>query len=383
MKKFFPILMIAVLSILALSACGTGASPAPATDTPAVLDAIVAEGHVTPAQDLRVSFAVRGTVSEILVKEGQTVSKGDVLVRLGDREQADAALAGARLELTSAQQAMDDFMRTAPLATAQAWEAYMQAQAVRAAAQREYEKLDLNQIDDDITDAEAEVQDRKSDLQDAQDEADKYKDLNKDNARRKDAEDALKTAQDDYNEAVRKLEEITRGRDEKKAALDAAQASENEAKRKYDMSKDGPDADKLALLEARLENAKSQVGAAQNTLDNYELKAPFSGVITDVNVTPGEYVGPEKYAIQIADFGTLYVETSDLTELEVVNVTEGQQVTVVPDALPDVSLSGVVDSISQYSRLQGGDVLYIVKIRLTDGDPRLRWGMTVEATFQK
>jgi hypothetical protein len=54
----------------------------------------------------------------------------------------------------------------------------------------------------------------------------------------------------------------------------------------------------------------------------------------------------------------------------------------VPDALPDLTMTGKVVEISQASTVQGGDVLYEVRIRLDDPDPRLLWGMTVEVTFE-
>jgi hypothetical protein len=75
------------------------------------------------------------------------------------------------------------------------------------------------------------------------------------------------------------------------------------------------------------------------------------------------------------------VRTSDLTELEVVQIEEGQDVTVVPDALPELKLDGVIESISQNFTTKTGDILYETVIRLKDTDPLLRWGMTVEAAF--
>jgi len=75
------------------------------------------------------------------------------------------------------------------------------------------------------------------------------------------------------------------------------------------------------------------------------------------------------------------VETSDVTELEVVNVQEGQKISFTADALPDVTMNGVVTEISQSSYTQNGDVIYTVKIDADKVDPRVRWGMTVEVVF--
>jgi multidrug resistance efflux pump len=378
MKK--TIFFLLVLFSLTLAACG--AQPAPTAETPTIVDdTVVAEGRIVPAADVQLAFAVRGTVEEILVGEGQSVKRGDVLARLADREQADAALAASNLELTAAQQAYDEFARAEGLSRAQAWDLYLQSQVARAKAERDWEKLDLSDIDDKIEDADADVQDKKEELDDAQDEFDKYKDLNKDNTKRKTAEDALEKAQEDYNESLRKREELVRGRDSVRAALDAALNNEAEAKRVYEQRAEALDPEQKVLLEARLNNAKAQSAAAQSNLENFDLKAPFDGVITNVNLTVGQLVGPEIQAVQLADFSEWLIETSDLNELEVVKVSEGQQVEIRPDALDDLVLNGVVEQIGLSYRTQGGDVLYTVKIKLNETDERLRWGMTVELTF--
>ncbi len=76
-----------------------------------------------------------------------------------------------------------------------------------------------------------------------------------------------------------------------------------------------------------------------------------------------------------------YLDTSDLTEMDVVKISVGQSVQVTADALPGVTMTGVVESISGAPQIQGGDVLYTVNIRLNDPDPSLLWGMTMEVTF--
>lgn len=378
-KKIF--LVLTFFSLL-LAACGAQQTPPPAALAPTVDSGVIAEGRIIPADDLRLYPQARGAVTDILVKEGQSVSKGDVLLRLGDRESAEASLAAAQLELTQAQQAYDDFIRAAGLSAANAWKEYQQAQVTRAAAQKAWEDINPNDIQDEIEDAETDIKDKKQEVEDAQEEFDKYKDLKDDNPTRRDAEDALRQAEAAYNEALRKVEELQREIDSPKAALEAAIAAEAEAKRKLENTMDGSaDPEQKAILEARLNNAKAQAAAAGKNLANYDIRAPFGGVVTDINATVGELLGPEKFAAQLADFSAWYVETTDLTELEVVNVQQGQRVEIRPDALTEVTLEGVVESIGLAYRIQGGDVLYTVRIKLNDTDPSLRWGMTVEALF--
>ena len=382
MKKWITRIVLLIALILTLAACG-GQEEAP-TPQPDLLpvEVVIAEGNLVPNKDLTLSFTVRGKVAEILVEKGDMVNEGDVLIRLADREQAEAALAAAELELITAQQAYDELIRTEGLGRADAWQAFMDAQVVRAEAEREWEDLNINNIDDRIEDREADVKDAKEDLDDAQEEFDKYKDLDEDNSKRKDAEDDLEREQENYNEALRDLEEEIRERDTIRAALDEALSAEAEAKRKYELTLDGPDAEKLTLLEARLNNAKAQVSSAENNLANFELKAPFDGEIMDINVSVNEVVGPETWAVIVADTGQWYIETNDLTELEVVDVAVGQGVSIVADALPEVEMSGEVEEVSQSFKSQGGDILYTVRIRVDDVHPLMRWGMTVEVTFE-
>ena len=384
MKNTTKILLILLIFLLALAACAnpTATTPLPAETNVVSAEGVVAEGKLKPIHAATLSFQARGIVDEINVKIGDAVKQGDVLARLANSDTAQAQLTTANLELIQAQQAYDQLLRTAGLGRADAWTAYMDAQVARAQAEREWEALNVHDIEDRIDDANAEVQDRQTDLTDAQDEFDKYKDLDKDNARRRTAEDELERAQESYNDAVRKMEETTRERDAVLAALDAARAAEAEAKYTYEQTVDGPNKEQSGLLSSRLENAKAQVAAAEDSVNNYEIIAPFDGVVEDVAVEVGEQVSTESRAISLADTTGWIIETTDVTELEVVNLEVGQPVTFTADALSGVTMTGVVTEISQSSFVQGGDVIYTVRIRADEVDPRLKWGMTVEVVFE-
>ena len=83
----------------------------------------------------------------------------------------------------------------------------------------------------------------------------------------------------------------------------------------------------------------------------------------------------------LADLSGWQIETDDVTEIKVPDIKVGQTVTIKFDALPDAELKGEVESISDVSQVKSGDVVYPVKIRVLDNDPRLRWGMTAAVTF--
>lgn len=357
-----------VVLALFISACG-GKTTQEATPTPeaASSTAVIAEGRLEPIRAANLAFQARGTVEAVLVKQGDTVSAGDVLARLANAGAAEA-------QVVVAQNAYDALLRNQSGNRAELWQAYMSAQKARAVAEKKWEDLNVDDIEDQIEDAKAIIEDRTEDLEDAQKDFDKYKDLDKDNSKYKSAEDELERAQEDLNQAKRDLEEDVRKRDEVRAAYDLALANEAEAKHQYEISLDGPNADQLAL-------AKANLDAAQDALSNYVITAPFNGVVAEVNVEAGEQVGPETRAVSVADYASWVVKTTDVTELEVVKLKVGQKVSMIPDALQNLTLTGTITEISDAYTLQGGDVLYTVHIQVNTPDPTLRWGMTVEATF--
>ena len=385
-KTFYNLTMLIVILALGLTACANqqetpvqDVSPA-APD--AASDAVVAEGHLKPLHAANLSFQARGIVEDVNVNIGDMVSAGDVLARLSNASQAEAQLATANLELLNAQQALDTLNRTGDANRAAAWDAYQKAQVTRAEAQKEWNDVNPRDIQNRIDDQQATVNDREKDLEDAQDEFDKYKALDKENSKRKTAEDDLRAAQKDYDNAVADLEKIQRESDAARAALDSALAAEDEAKYQYELSADGANSNELALAQSRLDNAQAQVAAAEANLANFVLSAPFDGVVADVAVSMGEQIGAESRAVSVVDTSSWMIETTDITELEVVGVSVGQTVRFTADALPDVEMSGVVTAISQSSYTQSGDVIYTVYIDVDEADPRVKWGMTVEVNFE-
>ena len=122
--------------------------------------------------------------------------------------------------------------------------------------------------------------------------------------------------------------------------------------------------------------AQKNLSAAQSALSDAELRSPISGTVASLNVKEGETIGLGQLAATVADFSDWQVKTTDLTELDVVDITEGQTVTVTLDAMPESPLTGTVLSIGQTFSESQGDVVYEVTIALDETHPAMRWGMT-------
>jgi len=376
------ILFLSLVLALILGGCGGEETPDPAPIESISPDHVIAEGHLLPVRDSWLNFSVQGRIAEILVSEGQKVTKDQSLIILDGHEKAQASLRSAELDLLQAQQDYDDFIRTSEMAAAKAWQGYLDIQLRRGEAEQEWEDLDRDYLEDRIDDALIEVRDREYELEEAEEDWEKYADVDEDNFARKAAEDDLEEAQEYFNEAQRDLEEARQEIDRPRADLDAALAAEAEAKREYEMWLDeGVDLNQQSLLESRLAAAEAGLIAARDLLESYTLTAPFAGTITDIYLEEGQFIGPETRAAQLADLSEFMIETSDLTELEVVKINLDQKVDIVPDALPDTLLSGNVERIGESFKSQTGDIIYTVTISLNDDNENLRWGMTVELTF--
>jgi HlyD family secretion protein len=342
---------------------------------------IIAEGNLVPRAFTQLSFDYPGKVAEILVQEGDQVAQGARLVRLGDREQLEAAAAGAELDLLNAQQTLDELNLKAGLALAQLGKELAQAQQALILAQQELDDLDTADFQDEVDDAWIEVTEARDDVRDAEEELDKYKDLDKDNPTRVRAEDDLEEAEQTYKDKLREYDLLVNRRDQVRADLALAQARYDDLQDDFQSRQSGPHPDDLELAEASVRSSQAQLAAAHAALQDVELVAPYSCTVVELQVVEGDPVLPGQPMVTVADFSEWYVETTDLTEMDVVRIDASQPVRLRPDALPDLFLSGSVESISQVYRQSRGDITYAVRISLQESDPRLRWGMNFQVEF--
>jgi HlyD family secretion protein len=384
-------LSLAMIAGLLLSSCGavTGQGSTQLLVTPVTNTTLTSQGHLAPNDYQYLSFVTGGTIAEVLVQKGNLVTAGQVLARLSNSQAIEASLAGAKLELTSAQQAYTDLMRNPEGVHAAAGIALANAKDALIAAQRVWDEVNTSPFQTKLDNAQTLINTRQTDLTTAQDNLNKNLNLAPDDPIRMNLQTVLDTAQTAFNEAVRQRQALLNHQESVNNALVKTQADVNEAQRLYDATQSGPDPDALALVQGRLTNAKAQVTAVQAALDNLVLKAPFSGTVVDTNIKVNEQANPTTWAFLVADFSQWYVETQNLTELNVVKVSVGQTVSMVPDALPDVTLKGKVTEISHMFQLINGDITYQVRILLegvssnAEPVPNLRWGMTVQITFNK
>lgn len=400
--------LILLISGVVLAACGGAGGPAAggqATEVPiaAADTAVVAEGRLVPRESVDLSFVTSGQVAEVLVEEGDIVAKGDVLVRLDNREQFESAVAGAELELQAAkeerlaaQKALEALTDDLPQAQTQALEAVKNARQAVDQTQRRYDSLISTADQVDLDAAQANLVLAREALDKAKEDYEPYENKPEDNVVRATYLARLAAAQQIFDAAARQINRLEGliGSDfdisQAETELEVAQNRLDQALEDLATLQDGPDPDQVTLAESRMQTAEDRVlaaesnlASAQAALDDLDLVATIDGTVVKQDLIEGEQVAPGVPVVQLADFTQWYAETDNLTEIDVVNVSVGQGATVVPDALPDLELTGTVESIDDVFEEKRGDVTYTARILLNESDPSLRWGMTVVVTFEE
>ena len=130
-----------------------------------------------------------------------------------------------------------------------------------------------------------------------------------------------------------------------------------------------------------LTNAKNNVESAQNRLDDYSITSPITGTVVEKDVKAGDNVGTGSNSNNtlciIYDLSYLQM-TLNIDELDIDNVEVGQTVNITSDAKEGQTFTGVVTKVSVVGTTSGGTTTYPVTVRIDDTEG-LRPGMNVDA----
>lgn len=129
-----------------------------------------------------------------------------------------------------------------------------------------------------------------------------------------------------------------------------------------------------------LEQARTELEQAQEKLENYAIRAPFDGVAVSVmDIDPGDMI---ESGSRIA----ILMDTSEMTfdiaidELDITSVEIGQKVIVTVEALDNEQIEGKVTAIAPEGQTSNGVTSYDVSITIP-GSERLKSGMNVDAAI--
>jgi membrane fusion protein (multidrug efflux system) len=278
---------------------------------------------------------VSGTVASVPVHEGQRVKQGDVLLRL-DPRQFQIAVDGARANLNGTVSTLNAM------------------------------KVDYQRLLGEVAVKEAQVQSDQANFE-------RFANLVKSGGVTRAEYDNMRFQLAANQRAVLALKTM--------AEVQLAKLQGN------------PDVDVTSMPEYL--QAKAKLDEAQRQLDDTVIRAPFNGVVTQVDtVQPGMYLAASTAAFGIVSDEDVWVEANP-KETELTWVKPGNAVRVDVDTYPGRTWDCRVASIapnsgSEFSVLPAQNtsgnwvkVVQRIPVRITvqrkQGDPELRAGMSVEA----
>lgn len=123
------------------------------------------------------------------------------------------------------------------------------------------------------------------------------------------------------------------------------------------------------------EEARVALDNAQAKQESLIVRAPMSGVITSVDVNLNQVLEESSLAFTMQS-ATEYKIVATVDELDIVDVEVGQSVDVEIDAFPDQTFTGTVKRISGVGTVSGGVASYEVTVLLDEASVNLMDGMT-------
>jgi len=369
-----------------------------------LLVAVSVSGSVEPQARVSLAFETSGRVAEVAVEMGDAVQAGDVLARLDDRrlalqvQQAQAAVALAEAQLAQLQAGP----RPEEVAAAEA--SLRAAQALTEAAVASLDQLEAGPQEAQIATAQADLASAISQQKVARDTYDlvltcvtfrlpngeKQEICPALGAPEEQARYNLQAADKALAAAQARFDELAAGADTDQvraaqANVAGAVAQRDAAQAQLDLLRAGATGAQIADAEAQVAQAQAGLEQAQLALERATLRAPFDGVVAQVNVTAGEMASAGlptgvPAGIVLLDVSRFHV-AARVDEIEVGRLVEGQVAQVTLDALPEAVLTGTVERIAPVATPESGVVYYDVTIGLAPTDAPARADMTANATI--
>ena len=388
-----------------------------------------ASGNTRSGQSATITWQTSGKVGDVSLQPGDLVAEDQVLAAL-DQNTLSTELIEAKQQLINAQQGLDDLLNsklqqaqalqavedaqktldtlkgTAAEDASQAQLALAQAQDALEDAQRNRNKMNYPHSTDKlvIEKAETDYLLAKQNYREALSAYNKVADKKLVNPERVQALNRLVSAEQAMDKAFATYNWYLLGYTDNDIAqadgeLAVAQANLEAAQAEWDRLKTGATTAAVALAEATLADAQREwervkdgpnpediasaqaaVDAAQAALDHAQLLAPFAGTITEADVKTGDLVSAGDNAFRIDDLAAIYIDLQ-ISEVDLASLKVGQQAEIEFDAIPDQVYSGEVTEIGMIGSVSQGVVNYAVTVRITDGDEKIRPGMTASVTI--
>ena len=132
---------------------------------------------------------------------------------------------------------------------------------------------------------------------------------------------------------------------------------------------------KTSGSESEIKEQELNFQIAKKNLEDTTLKAPFSGLITEVFVKAGDYINSGREVAYIIDDSSYEIEVA-VNEIDSLEIEVGQEAIIILDAFPGREFSGRVKEIHNYTQNVNGVVTLPVTVQLDKTDRQFKPGFS-------
>jgi len=190
------------------------------------------------------------------------------------------------------------------------------------------------------------------------------------------AQSVIQNDKDAVNDAQSALDQLDHNQP---VDLAAARASVDERQSSLDQLRAGADPLDIQSQQLSIVQRQNAVADAYQQLADYSVKAPFAGKVVNLKVNKGDSLSSGAVLATLLT-PQLMAEIS-LNEVDAAKIAAGQKATLTFDALPDLTITGVVGSVDAIGTVSQGVVTYNVKVALDTQDDKVKPGMSVSASI--
>ncbi|MEL6461963.1 MAG: efflux RND transporter periplasmic adaptor subunit [Cyanobacteria bacterium J06621_15] len=347
---------------------------------------ITANGKIEPERSINISPKNAGVIKSLLVEEGDTVKKGQIIAYMDDSNlqgQYTQAKAGVASQEASLEK----------LKAGNRPQEIAQSKAQLEEAQANLNKLIAGNRPQDIAQAEARLNRAKVSLNQAEAELNRYQQLFNAGAI---SRQNLSTYQTNKETALTQVREAEQALNllkigSRQEDIQQARAKVKQLQESYSLIKAGTRKEDINQALAQVNSARGSLQTILAQIDDTVIRAPFDGVITKIYSKPGSFVTPNTAGgssssslnSSILSLTANNQLVANIAESNLAKIQIGQKVNITTDAYPGKVFIAKVTQIAAQASVQQNVTSFEVKAEITSSEKNLlRSGMNVEAEFE-
>ncbi len=335
------------------------------------LDTALQGSGTVEARNIRVGSKIGGRIDKVLVREGDSVQPGQVLITFDEKE-LRASLEESRANAEKAQRGYRP-------------EEIAEARAAAAQAKADYELKKNGYRQEDIATAQADLDRAKADEIRTHLDFDRYEALAKKDLvskqQRDTAEANWKVAVAQQQSARHKLDELQRGYRPEEIA--SGEAHYHQAQANLEKLERGNRREDIDLARAAYAYDEARFRERQVT-------APSAAIVEVLDVRPGDLIAPNTPVATLLEKDQIYVRIY-IPETEYGRLKLGQKAEVRVDSFPKTVFEGVLEQINQQAEFLPRNVqtreervhqVFGIKIRINDPAGHVLAGMAADVKLK-